>query len=42
MIIDEYTDVSNKKLLAVVFRIHRGGRVGCVLFDLIELVEADA
>ena len=42
MIIDEYTDISNKKLLAIVFRIYKGGKVGSVFFDLIELNESDA
>lgn len=42
MIIDEYTDISNKKILAVLFRILHGGKVGSVFFDLIELVEADS
>ena len=42
MIIDEYTDISNKKLLGVVFRINKGGKVGSALFDLIEIVESDA
>ena len=32
MIIDEYTDISNKKILAVLFRILHGGKVGSVFF----------
>ena len=40
--IDECTDISNKKLLAFVFRVIRGGKIGSVFFDLKELIEADA
>ena len=39
--IDEYTDISNLKWLAIVFKIRVNGKIGSIFYDLIKLVESD-
>lgn len=40
--IDEFTDISNQKQLAFVFRVIKGGSIGSMFFDIKEIMEADA